>query len=224
MDRILLDIETQNDFFTPGGSCHNGESAKVAKQIGRLFDWVRHENIPVISTVLRVRRFDRGPLSPRPHCIEGTEGEAKLSGTILRRRIDFGLRNVTDLPKNLFGKYQQAIFEKRDTDIFVHARLERLITELPRVTFVVCGAGLAQGIAQATVGLRSRGFGVIVATDAVLDMGDRLSDMARLRMEAKGAIFAPTGEIIIPTPKRKSRPFRVPSIQEAKILARSGRK
>jgi len=206
--RILLDIETQREFFQPGGSYYTPSAPKVARNIYRLFSWARNNRAPVISTVLRVRTYERGPLGAVPHCIEESDGERKLSRTVCRNRVNLGLRNTTDLPGDLFDNYQQVVFEKRHTDLFAHCRAERLITELPPVTFIVCGAGVTHGIVQATIGLRSRGFGVIVASDAVLDLGDPLAGMAYLRMEAKGAILAPTCEIIAPTPQRRARPYR----------------
>jgi nicotinamidase-related amidase len=200
---MLLDIETQQDFFDPDGSCYSAQSEKARANILRLFEWARTDEIPVISTVLRVRAGERGPLAAAPHCIDGSEGEQKLPGTLLRSRINFGLRNVTDLPEDVFKHFQQVIFEKRDTDIFAHARLERLITELPHVTFIICGAGVAKGIVQAAVGLRTREFGVIFADDAAVDLNDPLAEMARLRMEAKGVVFAPTSQIVSLHPARR---------------------
>jgi nicotinamidase-related amidase len=205
-ERILLDIDTQRDFFVPSGSMYTGQAGQATGNVYRLFDWARRYSIPVISTVLRVRAFRRGPMGQTPHCVDGTAGERKLSRAILPRRIDLGLLNTTDMPANIFHQYQQVIFEQRDTDIFAHARAERLLTELRHATFVVCGAGVAQGIVQAVVGLRSRGFGVIVASDAILDFDHDLAPMAYLRMEAKGAIFAPTADIITPLPANPRRP------------------
>jgi len=207
-ERILLDIETQRDFFVRGGSCYTKDARSAIRHIYQLFGWARRYRVPVLSTVLRVRPNEQGPLAPTPHCVEGTPGEAKLTRTIIRPHLNLGLLNTTDLPVDLFELYRQAIFEKRHTDIFAHARAERLLTELSTATFVVCGAGLAHGIVQAAVGLRARGFGVICARDAVLDLNDELADMAYRRMEAKGVVFAPTTEIVAPTLKRKVVPFR----------------
>lgn len=204
--RMLLDVETQADLFQCGYL--TSETELTIERVYRLFDWARDENIKVMSTVLRVRAAERGPLSEKPHCIEGTEGEQKLPGTILPQRINLGLRNSTDLPSDLFGRYQQVIFEKRDTDIFKHARAERLLTELGPATFIICGAGVAHGIVQAAVGLRSRGFSVVLARDAVLDLGDPLAPMAYLRMEAKGVVFADTSEIVQPRKQLRRVPFR----------------
>ena len=202
-ERIILDIETQRDFFDPSGSCYTRAAPKAAANIRRLFSWARKEHIPIISTVLRIRHGEKGPLSSTPHCIEDSPGEQKMPGTVMATRINLGLRNTTDLPQRIFSRYQQVIFEKRDTDIFHHARAERLITELEPATFIVCGAGIAHGIVEATVGLRSRGFSIILAEDAVVDLEHPMAEMAYLRMEAKGIVFTPTKEIIVPHLVRK---------------------
>ena len=215
-ERIVLDIGTQRDFFLPSGSLYTDAAAEAAKSIYRVFEWVRANNIPVISMVLRVRPPGRGPMGERPHCVDGTSGEKKLPRTVLPRRVNLGLLNSTDLPGDLFGRYQQVIFEQRDTDIFAHARAERLLTELRGSTFILCGAGVAQGLVQAAVGLRTRGFGVIVAGDAIVDFGHPRAEMARLRMQAKGAIFAPTADIIATPIPRKRRAFRAAGTSEKK--------
>ncbi len=197
--RIVLDIETQRDFFDPDGACFGPSSPAVAGQIVRLFNWVRAERIPVVSTLLRLGRGELGPMGAHPHCIDGTLGEQKLPRTILPNRINFGIRSITDLPHELFDRYQQLVFEKRDTDIFEHARIERLITELEPTTFVVCGAGVGQGIVEAVVGLRVRRFEVIVVADAILDTEAPNQYLPYERMKAKGAVFAPVSQIIVPT-------------------------
>lgn len=208
-ERILLDIEVQRDFFDRSGSFYTKPAAEVAANIYRLFTWARKHRIPVISTVLRIRPDRLGPLVDVPHCVEETPGEEKMPRTVLPRRINFGIRNVTDLPRDLFRWHQQVIFEKRYTDILAHTRAERLITELEGGTFFICGAGVAKGIVEVAVGLRFRGFSVVLASDAVLDLGDKHALMARLRMEAKGVAFIPTARIVLPAPRRPTASFRL---------------
>lgn len=220
-ERVLLDVETQQDFFAPGGSCYTPDAAEPLKNIYRLFDWAKRESIPVVSTVLRVRANDHGPLAKPLHCIDGSVGEQKMARTILPIRVNMGLLNTTDLPGDIFEHYQQVIFEKRDTDIFAHARAERLITELPPTTFVICGAGLARSIAQAAIGLRTRGFSVILALDAAVDLGDPMAAMARMRMEAKGVVFARTGDLILPVPRKRVTPLRAMPARDAVANRRS---
>ncbi len=207
-DLVLLDIESQRDFFSPEGALYQPESAGVYRRISRLFAWARANEIRVVSTLLRLRQGQRGSLSPRPYCVDNTEGEQKMPRTALARRINLGLLNTTDLPDHILKHYQQVIFEKRDADIFTHARIERLITELPLCTFVICGAGVSAGIVQAAVGLRSRGFPVILASDAVLTIQPDLARMAHLRMAAKGVVYAATESIIAPVAKPRRLSFR----------------
>ena len=207
-DRVLLDIESQQDFFRRGGALYRPQSLGVARQIARLFAWARVNDIPVVSTVLRLRPGERGPLSSKPYCVEDTKGERKLAKTVLRRRINLGLLNTTDLPDHIFQKYQQVIFEKRNADIFAHVRAERLITELPPCTFLLCGAGVSAGIVQAAVGLRSRGFPVILASDAALGVSPGPARMAHLRMEAKGVLYATTESIVAPVARPRRLSFR----------------
>ncbi len=195
-ERILLDIETQKDFFEVDGSCYVAGSSVVATRIYRLFDWARIEGVQVVSTVLRNRPGERSSMATVDHCVDGTRGEQKLERTILDSCINLGMRNSTDLPLDLFDSHQQVIFEKRNTDIFLHARIERLITELGRSTFMICGAGVTGPIAQAAIGLRMRGFAVVLASDAVVDFGDPEADMAYRRMLAKGVVFARTSQIV----------------------------
>jgi len=198
-NRVILDIETQRDFFHPNGSSYRPEASLVAKNIYRLIRCARKRHVPVISTVLRIRPGDLGPLASVPHCIEGTTGEMKMARTLLAHRMNLGLRNITDLPPGLLHQYQQVIIEKRYTDIFRHSRIERLISEMPATTlFIVCGAGLGQGIVEAVIGLRSRGLGVIVPRDAVLMTDGPHYALPLERMEAKGALIVATDKIILP--------------------------
>jgi len=194
--RFVLDLEAQRDFFDPDGACYRPDSLAVARAIGRLFDWIRAEGISVISTVLRLPSGELGPMSCHYHCITGTVGEQKLPRTVLDSRINFGIRNVTDLPGSVLADYQQVIFEKRHTDIFKHARLERLLTERQPATVILCGAGVGQGIVEAAIGLRSRRVHVIAASDAILDLDAPNQYMPVERMRAKGVLFVPVDDII----------------------------
>ena len=207
IDRIILDLQTQADFFRPGGACYTPAATIAARNISRLFRWARQHRTPVISTVLRVRPGQIGPMAAAAHCVEGTPGERKLRQTVLPSRINFGLRNTTDLPRNVFGLYQQVIFEMRHTNIFRQDRAERLVTELDTGTFIICGAGLAHGILQAAIALRARGFPVVLAKDACLAVPDPMLQMAFRRIQAKGVIFAPTDEIIAMPRARRTRPL-----------------
>ena len=203
---ILMDIQVQRDIFVPGGALYAPEHRKAAANIYRLFDWAKAGGVPVISSILLVRAGRRGPLSEKPHCVEGTPGEQKLARTLLPRRLNMGFSHNADLPRDVFSQVQQVIFESRDVDLFNHARFERLITELPEpCDFVLCGSSIALGIKQAVLGLRNRGHGIVIAEDAVVDLGHPLAEMSWLQILAKSARPLPTVQIIheLPLPRRR---------------------
>ena len=91
----------------------------------------------------------------------------------------------------------------------------RLTSDMPRdKTFILCGAGIAWGIKQAAIGLRTRGFTVIVADDAVLDLEDPLSEMAWLQMVAKSTRPLPTAQILRElAPPRRLRQRQSPTVR-----------
>lgn len=221
-DFVLIDLETQRDFFMPDGSFYMPRADVIRKNIYTLFDWARRQRIPVISSVLRVHHGDLGPLGPRPHCVEGSNGERKLLNTIIHPMIDLGMRNSTDLPNNLFDCYSQIVIEKRVSDLFLHARAERLFSEFigKEKCFVLCGADVTGGLTLTALGLRSRGFNVVLAADGFLSPGKW--DSANLeipRMRAKGVVFMRTADIIRQG-RTMPRQFRVASA-EPKTLATS---
>ena len=205
---ILIDIQVQRDIFVPGGALYSSEHRKAAANIYRLFDWAKAGGVPVISSILLVRPGRRGPLSDKPHCVEGTPGEQKLSRTLLPRRMNLGLPHNADLPRDIFSQVQQVIFESRDVDLFNHMRFERLITELGEpCEFVLCGASIPLGIKQAVLGLRNRRHGIVIAEDAVVNLGHPLAEMSWLQILAKRARPLPTAQIVheLPLPRRKVR-------------------
>ena len=204
-ERILMDMEVQRDFFCRSGRFYSKTNSQVLKHIKELLNWAKIQCVPVISTLLRTSRTRPCREHP-PYCIEGTEGELRAPRTVLPNHVAFGTRMTTDLPECILDHYQQVIFEKRSLDILSNLRVERLLTQLSKnTTFILCGAGIAGGIGQAAITLRSRKFGVILAADAAADLGDPGTEMAKRRMAAKGVIFCPTAAIVAPpvTPKRK---------------------
>ncbi len=200
-------MEVQKDFFCRVGRFYSKANGQVLKHIKELLSWAKGQPVPVVSTMLRVYRSASGLHYP-PYCIEGTEGELRVPRTTLSNYIAFGTRRTTDLPESILDHYRQVLFEKRELSILSNLRIERLLTQLAgNATFILCGAGLADGIAKAAITLRSRRFGVILATDAVADLGDPSAEMAMRRMAAKGVVFCTTATIIKPPApvKRKAR-------------------
>jgi nicotinamidase-related amidase len=194
---VLLDLHVQKDLFFPGGSLYREGVDRTTSNIYRLVRWARRTGTPIISAVLLARQGHHGPFALEPHCVEGSGGEEKLPRTLLPHRINLGLAHTADLPRDVLAEYDQVVFETRDEDVFHHQKFERLITELlGDHSFVLCGATAAAGIKQAVLGLRGRGFEVVVVKNAILDLDDPETEMAWLQTMAKGAQLMSTAQVV----------------------------
>jgi len=75
------------------------------------------------------------------------------------------------------------------------------------VTFVACGANVDSGMTLTLIGLRARGFSVVLAADAFVSPGRW--DAAELqipRLYAKGVLFMKTADIV-KTPAEAARDY-----------------
>ncbi|MCH9022722.1 MAG: isochorismatase family protein [Planctomycetes bacterium] len=163
--RVLVDVDTQIDLLIPQAG---RVDITLLRNIRRLMAWGRLNHYPVISTVLSCRP-DESATDPKTHriCIEGTKGQKKISYSMLANSVWFKADRYTDLPKNIFKKHQQIIFEKHTEDIFNLPRADRLLTDLATDEFIVFGSELESAIQMTVLGFLSRRKRVTVVLDAI---------------------------------------------------------
>jgi nicotinamidase-related amidase len=185
--RVLIDIDTQRDYFLANGSACVRNHRRVLMNIRRTLAWARVKNLKVVSTEL-CRPGKNGD----NFCIIGTDGQRKISYSLRNRRAELAADGCTDLQRDIFAHYNQVILNKRCEDPFVEPRAERLMSELKADEFIVIGA-LAEGAVESTVlGLLQRGKKVTVFIDAVGTHDRRRADVAFRKMKAKGASLVET--------------------------------
>ena len=189
-NRVFIDINTQKDYFLSDGKACIRNHRRVLGNIRRLMAWVRKNNIPVIST-LDIHSADNGS----SWCLEGTDGQKKISYTSLYKAVEFQADGLTDIPEDLFSRYCQALFPIRCTDPFEEPRIERLLSEMGTDEFVLAG-GCAEGTVKAmALGLLQRGKHVMVVSDAVGSRDLKEGKLAFAKIKAKGAKLVDTKEI-----------------------------
>ena len=182
---IIVDINTQRDFFLAGGNACIRNRRRVLACIRRMMAWARSRSIPIISTC-EVYPNNNGD-NAVGYCIDGTDGQKKIRYTLLSNRTSFVADGSTDLPADLLRRYRQIILHKRCVDPFDEPRIERLLTEVRADEFILIGAS-AEGAVKATaLGLLQRGKRVSVVVDAVGSRDKREAKLALRKMEAKGA-------------------------------------
>ncbi len=191
--QVLIDVNTQKDFFLANGNACTRNHRRVLANVRRIMAWARSRNIPVISTC-EIYPNDNG-FSVFGYCVEGTEGQKKIHYTLLNNRISFPAETSTDLPRDIMRRYRQIILHKRCVDPFEEPRIERLLSEVNANEFILIGAS-AEGAVQATaLGLLQRGKKVSVITDAVGSYNKKETKMAFRKMMAKGAKLVETKKL-----------------------------
>jgi len=183
--QVLIDINTQNDFFLDQGRSRVGNRRRVLSHIRRIMAFARAKKIPVIS-ICEVYPNGNGA-SVLGYCIDGTDGQKKVSYTLLSNRASFAADNNTDLPVDILRRYRQIILHKRCVDPFDEPRIDRLLSEIRANEFILIGA-IAEGAIEATaLGLLQRGKRVSVVVDAIGAQDKQKARHALRKIGAKGA-------------------------------------
>ncbi|MHC4574273.1 MAG: cysteine hydrolase family protein [Planctomycetota bacterium] len=192
--RVLVDVDTQRDFFLAGGNACIRNHRRILGRIRRIMAWARTNNVPIISTceIYPENGNGNGDGLGVGYCVDGTEGQKKIGYTLVGSRVAFPADGSTDLPPDLLQRYRQVILHKRCVDPFEEPRIERLLSELRAEEFIIIGSS-TEGAVQATVlGLLQRGKKVRVVVDAVGLHDKREAKLALRKMEAKGAKLVET--------------------------------
>jgi len=181
--RILVDVDTQRDFLLAQGTACVRNHRRVLANIRRVAAWARQNHIHTISTV-EVHSADNGKVS---YCLDGSDGQKKISYTLRANRRTFIADGSTDLPRDILRVYDQVIFNKRCADPFDEPRLDRLFSELRADEFILIGTSLEGAIKATALGLLQRGKNVSIITDAIGSHNKTAADLALRQMQAKGA-------------------------------------
>lgn len=181
--RILIDVDTQKDFFLADGKACVRNHRRVLANIRRVMAWTRRDQIRIISTVQCH--------NPNGHdgdvCLSGTLGVCKVPYTLRNRRFTFDSGDTTDFSRDLLQKNDQLILCKRTIDPFDEPRAERILTEAKASEFVVIGGSTETSVLYTVLGLLTRGKSVTVLIDAVGSCEKSAAEIALRKMKAKGA-------------------------------------
>jgi len=181
--RILIDVDTQKDFFLADGKACVRNHRRVLANIRRVMAWSRRDQVRVISTVQchHLNGHD-GDV-----CLPGTPGVCKIPYTLRNRRFTFDSGDTTDFSRDLLQKNDQIIFRKRTIDPFDEPRAERILTEAKASEFIVIGGSTESSVLYTVLGLLTRGKSVTVLIDAVGYRDKSAAEISLRKMKAKGA-------------------------------------
>ena len=166
MSWLFWDVDTQVDFMDPGGKLYIPGAEKIIPNIQRLNQWAASHQILVVSSTDRHQPSDPEFRDYPPHCLVGTPGQQKVSGTVLAKHLVVPNRRL-DLPADL-GRYEQIIIEKQALDVFTNPNIEALLGRLGKDREIfLYGVVTEICVERAARGLMSRGYKVNVVEDAI---------------------------------------------------------
>jgi len=192
--RVLVDINTQKDFFLADGSACIRNHRRVLARIRRIMAWARNSDITIIS-ICEVNVNGNGNGNGNGYCVEGTEGQKKIRYSLLNNRASFVADNSTDIPTDVLQRYSQIIFHKRCSDPFNEPRIERLLTDIRADEFLLIGACAEDAVQATALGLLQRGKNVRVVVDAVGSHDKKSAKLALRKVEAKGGKLTETRKV-----------------------------
>lgn len=190
---VLIDINTQRDFFLANGNACIGNHRRVLANVRRIMAWARRRNIPIISTCEVYPNNNGG--SAATYCIDGTDGQKKIPYTLLSNRASFTADGSSELPVDILRRHRQLIFHNRSADPFDEPRIERLLSEMRAHEFILIGATAEGAVKAMALGLLQRSKKVSVIADAVGSHNKKEAKMALRKVKAKGAKLLETKKI-----------------------------
>ena len=178
--RVLVDVDSQRDFFLADGAQCVRNHRRVLANMRRIMAWARLSNVRIISTV-------RDFAGSGSHESGGQGGHEKIRYTMRNKNISFSANGCTDLPRDIFKEYEQVILHKRCIDPFVEPRADRMLSEIRVDEFLIIGAFTEGAVKSTVLGLLARRKRVTILTDAIGGRDRGASEVALRQMQAKGA-------------------------------------
>lgn len=193
---VLIDLNTQRDFFEPTGACPVLDTVALCACLRRVIAWAKWNQVPIVSTMDSHRKAEVIQYGPARHCIDGSNGQSKLPFTLLRNRVFVAGDNTLSVPIDLFGRHQQVIFPQRSKDLFANPKADRFITQLQAREFILFGAVAENEVKAAALSLLARDKRATVLVDVCGSWNRSESDFSFRQIAAKGATLLTVDELL----------------------------
>ncbi len=166
MKTVFFDVDTQLDFLFPAGALAVPGAERIVPALGALTRFAHRKGIPIISTADAHTEDDPEFKIWKPHCVAGTVGQTKVTGTKLAGALiippsGFGVGGV---PSNLPA---QLIIEKQSIDCFTNPSLDPLLQFIAADRYVVYGVATEHCVEKAIAGLLKTAAQIELVEDAV---------------------------------------------------------
>lgn len=172
---LFYDVDTQRDFMLPEGKLYVTGAESILPRLAQLTSYARQRGIRIAGSV-----DCHTPLDPEllansgeypEHCMEGTEGQKKVTATMPTRPLWIHNQPYTTGEfQSLLSQAGEVYIEKQRFDVFSgNQNAARVFDELLRTIedIVVYGVVTEVCVDQAITGLRDRSVRLHVPVDAI---------------------------------------------------------
>ncbi len=204
---VLCDMNTQEDFLGADAVCQICNPSSLTSAARRVVAWAKWNSVPVISSIDSHRGEERTHDGFPSHCVDGTEGQRKLSWSLFGSRVMVEGDCMLSVPLNLFSSYQQVIFRKRTHDLLCNPKADRFITQLDAQEYILFGVGIEYSMNALAMGLLARNKRVTIVSDCCGYWSESEADLALRRVHTKGASLTSVDELL---QRRLDSQFRYP--------------
>ncbi|MBV9760574.1 MAG: cysteine hydrolase [Acidobacteriaceae bacterium] len=175
MTTVFFDVDTQLDFLYPAGALYVPGAEKLVPTLEKLTRYAAEHGFPMIATMDAHSEDDPEFQRWKPHCVVGTAGQQKVSGTRAPGQI---------------------VIEKQTVDCFSNPNLNPLVEQLKADRFVVYGVATEVCVQRAAFGLLKTGARVEVVSDAI--KGIRAEDEQQMleRFRAAGGSTLKSSDVL----------------------------
>lgn len=194
---VVVDMNTQTDFCSGSGAHPVVNHESLIPELRRVVAWTKRNGVPVVSSVDSHRVRDIQHANYPPCCVDGSDGQTKVSFTIMPRSARVEVDNTLSIPLNLFSTFQQLLFRMRDGDLLSNPKADRFLTQLPTRQFLVVGNVLEKAVKTLVLGLLTRHKEVAVIVDACGYWNKPTSELALRQMVAKGATLISVDDLLL---------------------------
>jgi nicotinamidase/pyrazinamidase len=186
---VFFDIDTQRDFFGPGGSLSVPGAEAILPNLARLTTFARSRGIPILATACAHAPDDPDPEPFPPHCRIGTPGQERVAATAWPGSVVVSRNGhyAGDIPPHL-------TVQKRYYNVFTHPAFEPILAlynrDQPR--FVAYGVATDYCVRANVAGLLVRGCRVAVVVDAIRSVDPQTEPAILTELAQRGALLTLT--------------------------------
>jgi nicotinamidase/pyrazinamidase len=195
---IFFDIDTQLDFLYPAGALAVPGAQEIVGPLSVLTRFAAANGIQIVSTTDAHAENDPEFRIWKPHCVVGTVGQQKASGTLLDQPLVLSsAQGALEQIRGRVAGARQIIVEKQQLDCFTNPNVPGLLDTLQADRYIVYGLVTELCVRCAAMGLLSLGAHVELVSDAVQSLSPSAEQHFFRDMRARGGILTTIAAVTV---------------------------